>query len=111
MEVVRHLFVLDGDAVLDVDHPDENRGLLDDFSDLLADEAIEDVGGVFAVMHPQTACIDKQKLLAEVLCGGGDAVTRHAALLMHDGNPLAENAVEQGGLAHIRATDYGDDGE
>ena len=111
VEVVGNLLVLDGDAVLDVDHPDKHGGLLDDFGDLLTDEAVKDVGSVFAMMHPQPARIDEQELLAEVLGGGGDAVARHAALLMHDGDPLAEDAVEEGGLAHIRATDYGDDGE
>ena len=40
---------------------------------------------------------------------GAHPIPRDARLIMHDGNPPAHHAIEQGGFADIGTTDDGDE--
>jgi hypothetical protein len=95
------------DALLDIDDEDDDVGGLDGQFDLLEGGAGDDILGFFAAEKADAASIDEGKGTAAPLSFGGDAVAGDAGLIMNDGDAPADNAVEQGGLSDVRATDYG----
>ena len=52
--------------------------------------------------------IDDLKRNGPLLADTGKPIPRHSRLIMDNGHPLPHEAVEEGGFAHIGATDYGD---
>ena len=55
------------------------------------------------------AGIHQQKLVAAPLAVGEDAVAGDARGILHDGQTLAAELIEQGGLAHIGAAHHSND--
>jgi hypothetical protein len=59
----------------------------------------------------EAARVDQPERAAVPLDAPEVAVARGAGLLAHDGRVLADQPVEEGGLAHVGAAHDGDDGE
>ena len=97
------------DAFLHVDDEDDGaRGFDGDFH-LFERGLDDDVVGFFAAQQADAAGVHEREGFSAPLGLGGDAVARDAGLVMHDRNPLADDAVEQRGFADIGPADDGDE--
>ena len=93
------------DAGLDVDHEEDHVGLLQREEHLLADGGLEALGGA----GHEAAGVDEIELAAAPVHLAVDPVARDAGLVVDDGVPGLGEAVEERGLAHVRAADDGDE--
>ena len=91
------------EALAPVHQEDERVGLLDRAARLLADQAQHPVLGG----RHQPAGVDQLEPPAPVLAFGVMPVARHAWKVLDDGLPPAQDAIEQRGLADVRAPDDG----
>ena len=98
--------VLLGDAGAAVDHKQDDGGFLSGGERLVADGRGEDV---VALERLDTARVDDGELAAVPIGRVIRAVARNAAGLMDDGVRGLGQAVNERGLAHVGASDDGDD--
>ncbi len=103
-EALRDLHVGGGEALAAVDHEDDVLGGGHRDLDLAGDR----LGEAFLVLEADAAGVDQLERLPVVADHGGDAVARHAGLVVDQGNLLAGKAVEEGRLPHVGAADDGD---
>ena len=103
----RDRLVLLGDAGARVHNEDDGVGLSAGGLGLLADAAGEGVVGLAGL---DAAGVDQREVAAVPVGVVVAAVARDAAALVDDGLPGLGYAVHQRGLAHVGATDDGDDG-
>ena len=103
---VGHLFVRGGHPRADVHHKDDAVGGVDGDLGLLAHMGQDALGG----LGLDAAGVHQQQLAALPLAGGEDAVAGDAGGVLDDGQPLAAQFIEQGGLAHIGPAHHCDDG-
>ena len=105
-------FVVAGvDAAPGVDHEDDDVGLADGDVGLLAG-VVGDLGerfGLDFLIVLQTAGVDKRELDPAPIGRAVDAVARRSWLVLDDGAPFADQAIEQRGLADVRPADDCDD--
>ena len=97
---VGHQGVEVGDAGRNLDKKENDVGLVDGQHHLAADFVLEDVFRIDRV----TARVDHRKLLAVPVGLAVVAVARGAGRRVDDGFALADQAVEEGALAHVRAS-------
>jgi len=101
-----------GDAVVERRHAlaaveqeqDERRGRDGKINLLLRGR--DELPGRFAALEPDAAGVEER--VAPLLDLGRDDVAGDARLVMHDGNALPRQPVEQAAFAHIGASDDGD---
>ena len=98
--------VLLGDAGAAVDHKQDDGGFLGGGEGLVANGRSEDV---IALERLDAARVDDGELAAVPIGRVVRAVARHAAGLMDDGVRGLGQAVNERGLAHVGASDDGDD--
>ena len=97
------------DAFLHIDDEDDGVCGFDRQIHLFQRGLDDDVVGFFAAQQADAAGVHERERLAAPLGLGGDAVARDAGLVMHNRNPLADDAVEQRGFADIWPSDNGDE--
>ena len=68
----------------------------------------DDIVGFFAAQQADAAGVHQREGFSAPLGLGGDAVARDAGLIMHNRNALADDAIEQRGLADVWPPDDGD---
>lgn len=100
---VRHLLVGGGEPGLNVAQKDDDRGVLDGDLRLGAHEKQNFVVGA-GLDAPR---VHQVKPPPQPLAGGIEPVTSHAGGVLHDGEALPGELVEQHGLAHIRTAHNG----
>ena len=99
---MRHVLVGCGQAVAHVrDHDDAVGGVNGDLR-LLAHVGQNALGG----LGLDAAGIHQQELVAAPLAVGEDAVAGDARGILHDGQTLAAELIEQGGFAHVGASHH-----
>ncbi len=98
---VGHERVEVGDACRDFHQEQDYIGFVDGQQHLTADFVLEDVFGVDRV----AARVDDREFLAVPVGLAVVAVARGAGRRVHDGFALADQPVEKGALAHVRASD------
>ena len=98
--------VVVGGADGGVDDEHHDVGEVDGDLGLLGDPQV-DAGGV----DLPAAGVDEGEPATGPLAVVGHAVAGHAGDVLDDGLAAAEDAVDQGGLADVRAADHGDDGQ
>lgn len=100
-----HVLVGGGQAVAHVHHHDDAVGGVDGDLGLLAHVGQNALGG----LGLNAAGIHQQELVAAPLAVGEDAVAGDARGILHDGQTLAAELIEQGGLAHVGAAHHSND--
>ena len=100
-----HVLVGGGQAVAHVHHHDDAVGGVDGDLGLLAHVGQNALGG----LGLDAAGIHQQELVAAPLAVGEDAVAGDARGILHDGQTLAAELIEQGGLAHVGIARQGHD--
>ena len=100
-----HVLVGGGQAVAHVHHHDDAVGGVDGDLGLLAHMGQNALGG----LGLNAAGIHQQELVAAPLAVGKDAVAGDARGILHDGQTLAAELIEQGGLAHVGAAHHSND--
>ena len=102
-------FLVEGDdAFLDIDDEDDGAGGFDGDFDLFKGGLDDDVGGLFTAQEADAAGVHEGVGAAVPFGLDADAVAGDAGLVVNDGDALADDAVEEGGFADIRAADDGD---
>ena len=103
---VRHLLVRGGEAGLDIRQKDDDGGILNGDPGLIPHE------GQDLVIGPglDAAGVDEGEGAAVPVRLPVDAVPSDARGVLHNGQPLSDQLVEQHGLAHIGPAHDGDDG-
>ena len=94
-----------GEAGLDVAHEDDDRGVLDGDLRLGAHEGQDLVVGA----RLDTAGVHDIEFAVAPLTLGVQPVPGDAGGILHNGQPLSAQLIEQHGLAHIGAAHDGDD--
>ncbi len=96
------------DALLRVD--DENNDVcgLNGQIHLFNRRFDDDITRLFAVQQSDAAGVHEREGAPVPFRFGADAVARDAGQVMHNGDAPSDDAVEQGGLADVGATDDGD---
>ena len=92
-----HVLVGSGQAIADIHHHDDAVGGVDGDLGLLAHMGQNALGG----LRLDAAGVHQQELVAAPLAVGEDAVAGDARGILHDGQTLAAELIEQGGLAHV----------
>ena len=105
-EHVGNVLVGSGQAVADIRHHDDAVGGVDGDLRLFPHMGQNALGG----LRLDAAGVHQQELVAAPLAVGKDAVAGDARGILHDGQTLAAELIEQGGLAHIGAADHCYDG-
>ena len=100
-----HVLVGGGQAVAHVHHHDDAVGGIDGDLGLLTHMGQDAFGG----LGLDAAGIHQQELVTAPLAVGEDAVAGDARGILHDGQTLAAELIEQGGLAHIGAAHHSND--
>ena len=93
----------------DIGNKDDYAGILDRHIDLLAGTADDRVVGRGTVHHADAAGVDQLISLFVPPRFGRDAVARHTALLVDNGNAPAREPVEQRRFSDVRPAHDGDD--
>ncbi len=96
------------DAFLRIDNQNDDLGGFNRQIHLLHCRADDDVIRLFAPQQADAAGVNEREGAAAPFGLGADAVAGDAGLIVDDGDAPADDAVEQGGLADIRAADDGD---
>ena len=104
LQHTRHIIVCRSDTHLAVGQQDDDISVSDGDLRLLTHEAEDLVVG----LGLDTAGIHQTEGAAIPVTFTVDAVTSHTGSILHDGKTLADDFVEQHGLAHIRAAHNGD---
>ncbi len=104
---LRDLAVHGREALPDVEQQDDDLRLVDRDPGLRLDGRL---GRIFRTVEVKPGGVDHRELAAAPVCDAIQPVARQAGLRVDDGFPPAQDAVEQGRLAHVGPADDGDDG-
>ena len=104
LEHAGHLLVRGGEAGLDVRDEDDDIGVVDGDLGLLPHEGEDLVVGVGL----DTAGVHQTELPAGPLALAVDTVAGDAGGILHNGQALSDELIEQHGLAHVGAAHNGD---
>ena len=104
---VGHVVVAGGEAITRIDAEEDEGGLGDGGVDLGADQ----VGVVAFVLNLEAAGVEQKKGAVAPLDLGFETVARGAGLVLDDGEPFADDAVEERRLADVGAAHDGDTGK
>ena len=99
-QYVGHHHIEIRNARLDLNHKENQVGLVDSEHNLTADIILENIVGIDGI----TARVDNRELLAVPVGLAVVAVASGASCLVNDGLTVANQAVEQSRFAHIGAT-------
>ena len=99
------LFVQRMHALLHVYHQDRHGGIIKRRVHLGADARLNGVLAAFGIEHHHAAGVHQLKAFIVPLHLAHQPVAGHAALVVHDRDPASRDAVEDGGLADVGASD------
>jgi len=101
----RHIGIVGRDSGVQIGDEDNHVGLFHGELRLTAHLPQEDIVG----LRFDTARVREQKRTAPPFAGGENPIPRHAGCIFDNGQPLADEFIEQRGFSHIRAADNSHD--